>query len=175
MAALLNSFEKKLQSGRVGESRIARWLIKKGYSILPVYEIEIQTGKGPRLFTAKKNIIAPDMIVFRSDRTLWIEAKHKSAFSWHRISSRWVTGIDLRHYLDYCEIEDQSNFRVWLMFLHEGGQAKDSPANSPSGLFGRGLAFLRKNENHRSGNWGSGGMVYWAENKLNKLAKLEDV
>lgn len=168
-------FEESLEAGRVGESRIARWLMKKGYSILPVYEIEIQTGKGPRLFTASKNIIAPDMIAFRSNNTLWIEAKHKTAFSWHRITDRWVTGIDLRHYLDYCEIEDNSSFRVWLMFLHEGGQAKDSPKSSPSGLFGHWLSFLRKNENHRSDKWGSSGMVYWAEKTLNKLAELQDI
>ena len=169
------TFPQKLGYGQVGESRIAQWLKGRGYSILPVYEIEIQSGKGPRLFTPVKNIVAPDMLIFRSSQTLWIEAKHKTAFTWYRIKQRWETGIDLRHYLDYCEIEDTSQFRVWLMFLHEGGQAKDSPPDSPSGLYANSLKFLRENESHRSDNWGKSGMVYWWIEHLHKLADLGDV
>ena len=29
----------------------------------------------------------------------------RTAFSWHRLSGRWVTGIDLRHYEHYQEIK----------------------------------------------------------------------
>src|SRR4030067_3321692 len=112
------TFDKYLEVGKVGESKIARWLKGRGYNILPGYELEIDTGKGPRLFCPTKNVIAPDMLAFRVDKTIWIEAKHKTAFTWHRKTSRWVTGIDLYHYLDYCEIEDIAPFRVWLMFLH---------------------------------------------------------
>jgi len=173
MASL--NFAQNLASGRVGESRIAQWLKSRGYSILPVYEIEIQTGKGPRLFTPVKDLVAPDMLAFRTGKTLWIEAKHKTAFTWHRNTSQWVTGIDLRHYGDYCEIEDMSPFKVWLMFLHDGGQAKDSPPGSPAGLFGGALEYLRKSEHHRHQNWGTSGMVYWHISKLHKLAKLSEL
>ena len=169
------TFQQKLAVGRVGESVIAQWLKTKGYSILPVYEIEINSGKGPRLFGPRKNYIAPDMLAFRDDKTIWIEAKHKTAFSWHRNSDRWVTGIDLTHYADYCEIDAHSPFRVWLMFLHTGGQAKDSPANSPAGLFGNSISYLRNHENHRSDRWGSGGMVYWNVGELKKLAEISEV
>lgn len=169
------TFDKQLQYGQVGESKIANWLKSRGYSVLPVYEIEYHTGKGPRLFAPHKKLIAPDMFVFKSQNQLWIEAKHKTAFSWHRITSRWVTGIDLRHYKDYCEIDEYSPFPVWLMFLHEGGQAKDSPPNSPAGLFGNKISILKSAENHRHENWGRSGMVYWALDKLIRLADIKDL
>ncbi len=164
-------FQQSLRFGKAGESLIAQWLISKGYDILPVYEKIIDTGKGPQVFTLKGAYIAPDLLAFSKAKTLWIEAKHKTAFSWHRISQHWVTGIDLRHYKEYCIIEDRGPWPIMLLFLHEGGQAKDSPPNSPSGLFGNYLSYLRTHENHRHTNWGTSGMVYWGMADLKKLAE----
>lgn len=168
------TFEQQLTYGRVGETRIAEWLKGRGWSVLPVYEIEKQTGKGPRLFAPREQLIAPDMFAFRGNIARWIEAKHKKAFTWHRLTARWVTGIDLRHYFDYCKIDDYSPFPVWLVFLHEGGQAKDSPADSPRGIFGNALSYLRQHENHRHENRGNSGMVYWAKDSLIELAPLPE-
>jgi hypothetical protein len=163
------TFAANLDFGQVGESRIASWFKAKGYGVLPVYEIEKQTGKGPRLFMPKDVLIAPDMLTFKGAAAFWIEAKHKKAFTWHRLTNRWVTGIDLRHYLDYCKVDDSTPWPVWLLFLHDGGQAKDSPPDSPRGLYGNALAYLRKHENHRHENWGKTGMVYWALESLKRL------
>lgn len=169
------NFSDQLQYGQAGESAIAMWLRKNGATILPVYEKIMDTGKGPQLFTPDTKLIAPDMLIYQDNEVQWIEAKHKTAFSWHRRTGQWVTGIDLRHYEDYCAVDSLSPWRVWLLFLHRGGQAKDSPANSPAGLFGNALKILRKCENHRHDNWGRSGMVYWAIGSLRKLATLEQV
>jgi hypothetical protein len=160
------TFAQNLDYGQVGESRIAQWYKAKGYGVLPVYDIEKQTGKGPRLFMPKGQLIAPDIFVFKQGAAFWIEAKHKNAFTWHRKTGRWVTGIDLRHYEDYCKVDETTPWPVWLLFLHDGGQAKDSPPDSPKGLFGNSLAYLRDHENHRHQNWGKTGMVYWAIDSL---------
>jgi len=169
------SFSASLDYGKAGESAIARWLRGRGLSVLPVYEKIVHEGKGPQLFTPDKPLIAPDLFVFGKGNAYWMEAKHKTAFSWHRITGRWVTGIDLRHYADYCEIDDSTPWPVWLLFLHEGGQAKDSPPNSPAGLFGETLSKLRLCENHRHENWGTSGMVYWARESLRHLAPLAEL
>lgn len=166
--------------GIAAESAIARWLTDKHqYTVLPVYEKLLDEGKGPQLFTPGGSYIAPDLFAFKQGKdkiiVRWIEAKHKTAFTWHRITQRWVTGIDLRHYEHYCIVDDQTPWPVWLLFLHEGGQAKDSPADSPSGLFGERLSKLRLCENHRHENWGRDGMVYWAVESLMKLAELRDM
>ncbi len=171
MGGAIMSFTGSLREGIVGESKIANWLKSRGFSVLPVYEVALETGKGPRLFTAAEQLIAPDMLAYKGGKCYWIEAKHKTAFSWHRLTERWVTGIDLKHYADYCKIDDSSPWPVWLMFLHKGGQAKDSPP-SPAGLYGNSLAYLRQNENHRHMNWGKHGMVYWAEDSLKLISGM---
>lgn len=173
------SFREYLELGQEGEKAIAMFLRKRGYSILPVYEKISDDHKGPRLFLPDDTKIAPDLFVFRMNddselEAYWIEAKRKDAFSWHRNSGRWVTGVDLRHYRDYCSIDEETPWRVWLFFLHLGGQAKDSPAESPTGLYGGDLQWLKTHENHR-GNWGNSGMVYWNIDSLHKLATLEDL
>lgn len=157
----MTTFEKTLDYGQAGESAIARWLRNKGFSVLPVYERTDKVFKGPMLFTPTDTLIAPDMFVFRNSGAYWVEAKHKTAFSWHRNTQQWTTGIDLRHYLDYCRVDDETPYPVYLMFLHEGGQAKDSPPNSPKGLFGNCLSYLRKHEHHRHPNFGRSGGVFW--------------
>lgn len=169
------TFGHMLGYGQAGESAIAMWLRRKGWAVLPVYEKIIDNGKGPHLFLPEGSLIAPDLFVFNGEKVLWIEAKHKTAFSWHRISSRWVTGIDLNHYEDYKRVDLMTPWPVWLMFLHEGGQAKDSPPDSPSGLFGNKLEYLKEHENHQHQNHGRYGMVYWALETLYKLAELREV
>lgn len=162
-------FTESLQKGKIGESHIAKYFLNKGFAVLPIYEKEISEGKGPSIFFPDTEIIGTDMLVFKKDKTFWIEAKHKNAFSWHRISEKWVTGIDLKHYAHYQQIAQRTAWPVWLIFYHRGGQAKDSPKNSPEGLFGNEIFYLTENENHRHGNWGNSGMVYWAIDKLRKL------
>lgn len=168
-------FRESLAIGKVGESQIAKGFLGKGYCVLPVYEKEVQEFKGPVLFMPEgQQAIAPDMLVMKNEKVMWIEAKHKSASSWHRKTGRWVTGIDIRHYLDYLEIQKLISLPIWLMFLHKEGIAKDTPLNmkSSSGLFGNSLKFLMENENHRHDNWGRSGMVYWAIDKLRFIADI---
>lgn len=163
-------FEEQLQSGKVGESQIAQWLQSRGHHILPVYEIEKGQYAGPAVYASDgSKIIAPDMLVFNNEKVIWVEAKHKNAFTWHRISSRFVTGIDLHHYFEYQKIAKLVSWPVWLLFLHRKGIAKDSPPG-PTGLFGNDLEYLITHENHRHKNWGRYGMVYWAVEHLKKLS-----
>jgi hypothetical protein len=164
-------FNHTLQFGQAGEVDIATWLRQLGWALLPAYEKIFDSGKGPVILLPSGVRIAPDFLTWKEQKCLWVEAKHKTAFTWHRISSRWVTGIDLRHYMDYLKVEEESPWPVWLLFLHDGGQAKDSPSDSPCGLFGNSLAYLREHENHRHDNWGKSGMVYWAIDSLIPLAQ----
>ena len=172
------SFDERLIRGKVAESAIARWLMRKGWAVLPAYEVETGSYKGPQFYRTNASFATPDMLACRHKderwTTAWIEAKHKTAFSWYRIGGYWCTGIDLRNYMDYQSVAIHSPWPVWLLFLHRGGQAKDSPAESPSGLYGHKLEHLVNHESHRSERH-AGGMVYWAESTLSKIAELEEV
>jgi len=171
----MSNFRAAYKYGAAGESAIAQWLRRSGVCVLPVYEKIINEGKGPQLYLPEGSLIVPDLFAFNNEKAIWIEAKHKTAFSWHRITERWCTGIDLRHYANYLQVDKITPWPVWLLFLHDGGQAKDSPPDSPAGLFGNSLARLAKCENHRHTNWGKSGMVYWAHHSLIKMAELEDL
>ena len=168
-----NSFEESLAIGLAGESAIATWMRARGNTVLPVYEKIIDEGKGPQVFTPDGCLIAPDLFTWNGTEATWIEAKHKTGFTWHNNSDTWNTGIDLRHYHAYLEVAKSSPWPLWLLFLHCGGAAKDSKV-SPSGLFGENIDALRSNEHHRSDKYGSGGMVYWAIDALRKLATLDE-
>lgn len=177
------TFTRTLAFGKVAEGRIATYMRARGWTVLPVYEIETGHGKGPQVFTPSRGLVAPDMFVFR-DNAVWIEAKHKTVFTWHWKTKTWTTGIDLRHYVDYCHVEEETPWPVWLMFLHDRNIPDDRdvdmgcPDTCPVGLFGNSLAYLRKHEHHRSeprngnGGWGRSGMVYWAHADLKLIAPL---
>jgi len=170
MVSYCNTFDKSLAVGKVGESQIAEWLKRRGNHILPVYEIEKGQYAGPAVYTSEgESVIAPDMLSFGGGKTTWVEAKYKEAFSWHRKTSCWVTGIDRRHYQEYLKIRELVDWPIWLLFLHRGGCAKDS-VKSPAGLFGNDLEYLSEHINHEHENWGKTGMVYWAINSLKKLS-----
>jgi len=172
-------FSEKLAFGMIGESMISKWLNKKGWCVLPAYQLEVNQNKGPSLFTEKGNYITPDMFAFapNNKNALWIEAKHKTVFSWHRISQKWVTGIDIRHYLDYIEVNKMSPWPVWLLFLHTKNRIakRAEPWPCPTGLFGGLLDNLPNRESHRSNRHGKSGMVYWRHESLIKIANIEDV
>ena len=185
------SFQQTLQTGRIAEGLIARWLISRGASVMPAYEIEKSSGKGPQLFQLDGELVAPDMLVFSQGGIHWVESKHKTVFTWHRVSSQWTTGIDLRHYGDYLNVAKQTKTPVWLLFFHGESQPSPNdvnhgcPEECPTGLFGGNLASLSLIENHRSPHLshdrtgcvghGRSGMVYWAVGRLQLLATKAEV
>lgn len=175
----MGNFEQSLSIGKAGEDMIAMWLRRRGNHVLPVYEKIIDEGKGPHLFMslASKHVslVAPDLLVLTNTQPLWVEAKRKTAFTLHRNTNQLVTGIDLHHYEQYKEVEKETGVPVWLLFLQEGGQAKDSPPNSPSGLFGNSLQYLSAHEHHSHPNWGRHGMMYWCIEDLYLMAPLEEL
>ena len=165
-----DTFASSLSFGVAGESVIARWLRSRGNAVLPAYEKLLDDAKGPRVFMTSGTLVSPDFLAWNAGKQVfWIEAKHKNGFTWHRGTREFVTGIDLPHYNDYCRINDESPWPVWLLFLHEGGQAKDSPP-SPAGLYANSLTYLREHIHHTHANGGKRGMIYWSIQHLIKLA-----
>lgn len=184
----MSNFDTQLQFGQIGEGYIAKWLRRCGWNVLPVYEKEIDTGKGPRLFMAemssRSELIAPDLFVIKNGRFVWVEAKRKTRFSWYGIGRRWVTGIDKRHFEDYLQVQSETNVPVWLMFLHTESTtwpvdiAKwGAPNACPTGLYGEEINKLAVENaiSHQSDKYGPTGMVYWAHDTLKKLAELQEV
>jgi len=180
-------FRQNLRQGQIGESLIANWMRARGRAVMPAYEKQIDTGKGPQFFAPDGAYVAPDMFVFRlvdsatGSPFVWVEAKHKTAFTWHRVSRHWTTGIDRRHYHDYLRVEALSKVPVWLMFYHSSPHPSQNdidhgcPSYCPTGLFGNRLAYLSQHVSHESDRWGRSGMVYWAAEHLKLMATMDDL
>jgi hypothetical protein len=167
---------KEYRQGAAGETAIARWIRSRGAYVLPVYEKIIEEGKGPQLFGPAGSLIAPDLMVIKSTGFYWVEAKHKSGFSWNRQRGIFVTGIDLKHYENYLKVAEVLNRPVWLLFLQAGMPTKDCPyTETPKGLYGEEISKLRQKESHRSDKYGPSGMVYWDIKSLRFIAEYEDV
>ena len=179
------TFAESLETGRVAESNIARWMIRRGFCVLPVYELAEQRYKGPQLFSCDGEFVAPDMLAIKAKGpALFVEAKCKSGFTWSRQYARFETGIDWTHYLDYQKVATTTGLPLWILFLQRGGAVKDAPPDkpdSPRGLFGNEINVLKSRESHRHDGWGKGGMVYWSPDypanapALRLIAKYEDL
>ncbi len=172
------AFYGRLSRGKLGESEIADWLRSTGYSVMPVYDVPIDAGKGPRVYgPSGEEWAAPDLLAYRGPKVIWFEAKVKTGFSFHRNTGRWVTGIDAKHFEDYCHIADTSPWPVWILFLQQGQQVTGSPPCPIKGLFGNELGVLRESINHRhdaGGRGGRGAMVYWAIESLLRIAAVDE-
>jgi hypothetical protein len=179
------SFSDSLKTGRVAESMIARWMMRRGFCVLPVYDLAEQQYKGPQLFSCDGEFVAPDMLALKlGGPILFVEAKCKAGFTWSRKHGRFETGIDWAHYLDYQAVAAKTGLPLWILFLQHGGAVKDAPQdkpNSPRGLFGNEIQALTARESHRHDGWGKGGMVYWSPDypsrdpALRLVARYEDV
>lgn len=172
------NFQQSLLIGKTGENAIARYLKIRGSQILPVYEKADNEYKGPALYTSEGgSLIAPDMLVFSKCKIIWVEAKNKTAFAWHRISQTWTTGIDAHHFEQYLKIREICNLPLWILFIQNNGTAKDTPdgMKCPTGLFGDEILRLKNKIHHTHPNWGKNGMVYWSSEDLQKIADLSEL
>lgn len=168
-------FAVNLAFGRIAESKISEWLQKCGNVVSDMTNTKGLPGTGPRVFTKFGALVTPDFLVAKGGRANWVEAKHKSAFTWYRKKRRWVTGIDISKYEHYRRVRDGSGIPLWLLFLQESGQAKDSAPSPYYGLFGQDLAVLEKTASHRDTLPGHPPMIYWARESLILLASLEEL
>lgn len=183
----LTAFQVNLETGQLAESAIARWLRRRGWHVLPAYEKEIDNGKGPRLFMAEgtgvSELITPDLLALKDGRFHWVEAKHKSTFTWYGIGGYWTTGIDLRHWRDYQRVQTETGVPVYLFFLHRESRTRPddiskwgAPEECPTGLFAGSVSRLAAECSHESANWGRSGMIYWQPfTHLRHVASLEEM
>lgn len=185
------TFERLLTWGKVGETVIARWLRRRGFTILPVYDVPLDTNKSPRLYTAYKSgydeLIAPDMLTMKGPRIQWVEAKRKTCFTWRERppnAHKWQTGIDLRHYEHYLQVRQHTGLPLWVMFLHvsstpsESDLSRGCDPSCPVGLFGHEIYYLEKHFAHKDSFNRDGRrypMVYWNYEVLKPLATLAEV
>lgn len=166
-------FVQSLAFGHLAEGQIEAWLRRaRRFSVLPVYEGG-RAKKGPRLFTPTRALVSPDMLAIRGKDIRWVEAKHKTYFTWYRIGKVWTTGIDSYYFDQYVQLSELTEIPVWILFLHSRSDSVDG--NCPTGLFGADVFHLRGCVDHEYKAYGKGGMLYWKHDDLHLLASIADV
>jgi len=121
-----DNFETLLKIGEDGEHEVAKYLIKKDLSILPLYQFN--NNKTPLLFCKNANLILPDLTCFNKKddkKCFFVEVKTKK--QWVKFKNRIETGIDYRLYLAYKKVIKQTQMDVYLIFNHK--------VEKPTGLF----------------------------------------
>lgn len=112
------TFDESLAFGAEGEDRVARWLIRRGVVVLPLYQFESHAS-APMLFEAQGAMTCPDLACF-GGRAFFAEVKRKGR--WIRWGNRMETGCNLRLWRDYCRVADRAGVSVFLFFLHDSGE-----------------------------------------------------
>jgi len=85
-----------------------------GCYVIPSDDYVGEDEKAPRMKSAGRDLILPDLDVARVGKRQWWEIKTKTEATWTRITQRYEHGIPLRHYHDYLEVERVTGTPVML-------------------------------------------------------------
>ncbi len=184
--------------GRDGEGLVRCFIMSKGRIIVEVGALGDKGlhGHAPSLYVPNKGgyrLIAPDLLtinpyvspsLWTKDSIwefpfAWFEVKHKSTATFYRKKQRWQTGIDRRLYQHYCQVDQDTQIPVWLLFLHQD-YVRTKPLmapDCPTGLYGCPIT-QPYSDDWKDDSYEKKGyrdMVYWGIEELLQLATLEQV
>jgi len=108
------SFEDSLQFGEDGEHEVAKILINRGVTLMPLYQYNKEHA--PYLLNVNGNITSPDLLCFKND-CFFVEVKTKN--QWVEYCGEMETGFDLKHFEDYRKIFETTNKKVYVFFNHK--------------------------------------------------------
>ncbi len=163
------NFDEQLAFGREIEKAVGAWLMSKGLRILPVYDYSgLQENKAPRFTAAvqSESLVLPDLLGARDSSCRWYEVKYKHHADFTRKTQRLETGISLRLWKQYQQVEKVSGIPVWLLFAHR--KEDEVRGEMIARLLGRERVYC-------GGKMGSAGMVFFAWDDLKRVEKLSAI
>lgn len=111
------NFKKSLQFGEEGEHEVAKFLIDRGVTVLPLYQFN--SDQAPVLLSMNEQIISPDLICFKREAFM-VEVKTKN--QWVSYKGRVETGLNKRHFDHYKKIQQMTKKNVYVFFNHKTEQ-----------------------------------------------------
>jgi len=112
MGTKLVSFEDQLKYGQEFEDECARFLIKKGYFVIPKYLFAADGA--PTLIGESHSYSLPDIDASINGKRIWVECKRKKRMLHHP-----ATGFPVRHYEHYKKIQEITGAQVFVLFQDE--------------------------------------------------------
>jgi len=102
--------------GQWGEIHVRRWLERSGKFVVPTSCIE--DGGAPALTRLLQRLVLPDYQTFDSNGGGWWEVKTKTRAMLYQKANEWRTGVDLRLWNAYREVEQATQLPGHLVMIH---------------------------------------------------------
>ena len=162
------TFEARLSFAKAIERAGEEWLKRRGWLVLSPSDYSgPDDDKPPSLHGAARSFVLPDTLAFRAGRARFVECKWKTAATFHRVTQRWETGIQLRHWEDYRRVRAESGVPTWIVWVH--GREREM-----RGMDLEGLSELSPRP-YDGPKMGPGGMIFFPWQGLVRLASLDAV
>lgn len=161
-------FRSALDKARVWERKLAAWVRRRGWHVLPTYDFNgAGEDKAPALLSppGMTDLVLPDLQCFRSGRVRWIECKWKARADEYRKGGYLVTGISLRLAGHYAQVRRATGADVWILFLHERERE----------VRGGPMASLPHSHDYTGGVMGRAGMRFWRYAEIPRLCDLTEI
>lgn len=112
-------FMDKLLYGQEAEIAVSRWLMQRGYYVVPRYIPNGDGDNAPSMFGLAASYVLPDLDVFAAGkrRRFWFEVKRKRAYTWDGCKQ---TGFSPRLREHYLRVQQESGNEVFVGFYDEG-------------------------------------------------------
>lgn len=109
-------FLEKLLYGQEAEIAVSKWLMRKGYYVVPRYIPNSDDEDAPSMFGVSASYVLPDLDVFNGKQRFWFEVKRKKAYAWGGVLQ---TGFSPRNLDHYKTVQKQSCNSVFVGFYDE--------------------------------------------------------
>jgi hypothetical protein len=109
------TFDQKLEYGNQGEREVANLLSNMGYKLMPMYQFK-NLQNSPKIFSGTMELVSPDIILFKNNKTLFVEVKKKT--KWVKQINQLETGCDYKLYNQYRQVVEHTGINIMMVFNH---------------------------------------------------------
>lgn len=103
------NFQKQLEYGKEFEDEFARYLMNKGWFVVPKY-LYVEEG-APSMFGKYTNYVLPDLDCSKDGERIWVECKRKEKMKKHD-----ATGFSQRLHMNYKRVQEITGDKVFVVF-----------------------------------------------------------
>lgn len=106
--------------GRGGEQVVAKWLMERGWYVIPSYDYAGEDGdKAPRLQGYRVGHPVPDLDCAKDGNRRWVEVKTKTTTIFWRKTQKHQHGIDMPLLQHYRTVQAITGTPVWVAIYEE--------------------------------------------------------
>ncbi len=114
------TFDVERERGKGAEIAVSGQYQREGRFVLPSYDYSGDgDNKAPILQCGNRRLILPDLLTFLpGGRKEWVEVKLKDETTLYRKTQTIETGLSLRHFHHYQQVQQVTGIEVSILFVH---------------------------------------------------------